>query len=190
MKVHLILPMALLVFMSAGCAIHSPESRMSEAGQAPIRWSATPQARQGIDDRWVERFGGRDLKALVAEAYEANRDLHAAAARVERAAVLAKAAGVDARPQLNAALSGSVYYWDIAAGRLLVLVGDRQRRASWVSRRRDAPVPPPTSSVYTSAPSMPVDPGALERPTERFRTLDAPVRGTAADYSDRITRAR
>ncbi len=104
MKVYLILPLALLC---ASCGVHSPGSRMEEVGKVPGRWSATPQARKGIDDKWVERFGGRDLKALVAEAYESNRDLQAAAARVERVAVLAKAAGAEARPQLNAALTGS-----------------------------------------------------------------------------------
>ena len=101
------LPLLSLALLLAGCAVQSPESRMGEAGQAPVRWSATAQAKQGIDDQWVERFGAGELKALVAQAYNANRDLQAAAARVERAAALAKAAGADARPQLNAALSGS-----------------------------------------------------------------------------------
>jgi len=99
------LPLALL--LCAGCAVHSPTSRMGEAGDSPESWSATRQAKQGIDDRWVERFGGGELKALVKEAYDANRDLRAAAARVDRAAVLAKAAGAEAMPQINAALNGS-----------------------------------------------------------------------------------
>jgi len=104
LKVHLILSLALLC---AGCEIASPPPRLDEAGPSPGHWSATPQARTGIDERWVDRFGGRDLKALVQEAHASNRDLQAAAARVERAAVLAKAAGAAGQPQLNAALSGS-----------------------------------------------------------------------------------
>ena len=104
MKVYLIPPLALLC---SSCAVLSPGSRMDEAGAAPGRWSATPEAKQGIDDQWVDRFGGGDLKRLVKEAYESNRDLQAAAARVERASSLAKAAGAEARPQINAALSGS-----------------------------------------------------------------------------------
>lgn len=80
---------------------------MGEAGGAPGSWSATREAKAGIDDDWVGRFGGGDLKGLVKEAYQSNGDLRAAAARVERAAAVAKGAGAAARPQVNAALSGS-----------------------------------------------------------------------------------
>ncbi|MCH7227256.1 efflux transporter outer membrane subunit [Verrucomicrobiaceae bacterium E54] len=79
-----------------------PASRIDEAGQAPGAWSATKQGKAGIDDDWVGRFGGREVKKLVAEAYAANGDLRAAAARVERAAAVAKGAGAAARPQLTA----------------------------------------------------------------------------------------
>jgi hypothetical protein len=67
------LPLLSLALLLAGCVVQSPESRMGEAGQAPVRWSATAQAKQGIDDQWVERFGAGELKALVAQAYNANR---------------------------------------------------------------------------------------------------------------------
>lgn len=80
---------------------------MGEAGSAPGAWTATKAGKTGIDDRWVDRFGSRDLRNLVAEAYAANRDLQASAARVERAAAVARGAGAAARPQLNAALQGS-----------------------------------------------------------------------------------
>lgn len=96
-----------LALLWAGCGITPLPDRMEEGASAPGSWSATPQARKGMDERWVDRFGGRDLQALVAEAHQANRDLQAAAARVERAAVVARAAGADALPQVNAALSGS-----------------------------------------------------------------------------------
>jgi NodT family efflux transporter outer membrane factor (OMF) lipoprotein len=75
---------------------------MAEGANAPGAWSATKQAQAGIDDQWVERFGSRALGQLVEEAYGANGDLRAAAARVERASALAKGAGASARPQLNA----------------------------------------------------------------------------------------
>lgn len=91
----------------AGCVVAPPASRMAEAGAAPGSWSATREAKAGIDDRWVKRFGGRELTGLVAEAYAANRDLRAAAARVERAAAAAKGAGAAARPQINAAVTGN-----------------------------------------------------------------------------------
>ena len=91
----------------AGCAALPPESRMGEAGDAPHRWSSTKAGRAGIDDRWVNRFGGRDLRGLVAEAYAANHNLRAAASRVERASGVARGAGAAARPQVDAALSAA-----------------------------------------------------------------------------------
>jgi len=91
----------------AGCTVMPPDSRMGEAGDAPGRWTATREARAGIDDRWVDRFGSRGLGRLVEEAYGSNRDLRAAAARVERSAALARGAGAAARPQVNAALDAS-----------------------------------------------------------------------------------
>lgn len=91
----------------SSCVVKPPGSRMDDAGNAPGAWTATAEGRAGVDDRWVERFGGRQLRRLVAEAYRSNRDLQAAAARVERAATTAKGAGAAARPQIDAALSGS-----------------------------------------------------------------------------------
>lgn len=107
MKLSPLLPLVLLAPLVQSCAISSLASRVGEAGVAPHSWAATREGRQGVDDRWVRRFGGHGTEKLVAEAYRANRDLQAAAARVERAAVLAKAAGAAARPQLDLALNGS-----------------------------------------------------------------------------------
>jgi len=89
--------------MLAGCQVGPPESRMAEAGKQPGAWTATKEAKAGIDDRWVDRFGDASLRKLVAEAYMANGDLRAAAARVERAAALARGAGASSRPQISAA---------------------------------------------------------------------------------------
>jgi NodT family efflux transporter outer membrane factor (OMF) lipoprotein len=86
----------------ASCKVGSPENRMDEVSGAPGAWTATREAKAGIDDRWVDRFGDASLGRLVAEAYAANGDLRAAAARVERAAALARGAGAASRPQLNA----------------------------------------------------------------------------------------
>jgi NodT family efflux transporter outer membrane factor (OMF) lipoprotein len=97
----------LVGLLVAGCVVAPPASRMGEAGSVPGSWSATREAKAGIDDQWVKRFGDGDLIALVREAYAANGDLRAAAARVERAAAAAGGAGAAARPQVNAALSGS-----------------------------------------------------------------------------------
>ena len=89
------------------CSVLPPASRLAEGGGAPGAWSATKEGRAGIDDRWVERIGNGRLKRLVSEAYSANPDLRAAAARVQRATAVAKGAGAAARPQLNGALQGN-----------------------------------------------------------------------------------
>jgi NodT family efflux transporter outer membrane factor (OMF) lipoprotein len=85
----------------AGCRVLPPESRLAEAGAVPGSWSAAPEARKGVDDDWVDRFGDGRLRALVAEAYASNRDLQAAAANVQRAVAAARGAGAAARPQLS-----------------------------------------------------------------------------------------
>lgn len=98
---------AALMLAWSGCATEPPAARFDEAGEVPGAWSATAEGRAGVDDRWVGRFGGRRLEHLVAEAYAANRDLRAAAARVERAAAVARGTGAAARPQLDAAVDGT-----------------------------------------------------------------------------------
>lgn len=96
-----------VMLLLGGCVTGPPASRMEAAGDAPSAWTARREAKAGIDDGWVARFGGGRLESLVGEAYAANRDLRAAAARVRRAAAVAKGAGADARPQVNAALSAN-----------------------------------------------------------------------------------
>jgi NodT family efflux transporter outer membrane factor (OMF) lipoprotein len=90
-----------------GCALQSPASRMSEAGRVPGSWSATPQARAGVDQRWIGKIGGSSLEALVAEAQQGNPALRASAARVDQAAAIAKIAGADRFPSLGAGTQGS-----------------------------------------------------------------------------------
>lgn len=90
------------VALLAGCAAVSPESRMHEAGVAvPGSWSATREARSGVDQKWVRKVGGSELASLVAEALRANPDMKAAAARVEKAAAEAKIAGASRLPSLG-----------------------------------------------------------------------------------------
>jgi NodT family efflux transporter outer membrane factor (OMF) lipoprotein len=78
---------------------------MADAGApAPGSWSATREARTGVDADWLRKTGGAPLSALVAEALKANPDLKASAARVERAAAEARIAGAGRLPSLG--LSG------------------------------------------------------------------------------------
>ncbi len=86
----------------AGCGVMLPSSRMEDADLAvPTAWSATPEARAGIDQRWLRKLGGVELSGLVEEALHANPDLKAAAARVERAAAEAQIAGAARQASLG-----------------------------------------------------------------------------------------
>lgn len=85
-----------------GCALQSPTSRMEMAGGAPGSWSATREARAGVDHRWVKTIGGSPLVSLVDEAQRANPSLKASAARVDQAAAVAKIAGAERFPSLGA----------------------------------------------------------------------------------------
>lgn len=89
------------------CALQSPPSRSGEAGNIPGSWSATKEARAGVDHRWVRKIGGSPLESLVAEAQNANPSLKASAARVDQAAAVAKIAGAERLPTLGAGLQAS-----------------------------------------------------------------------------------
>ncbi len=93
------------VLVIAGCAAVSPESRMGAAG-APGAWAATKEARAGIDRRWIGKIGGSELDGLVDAAISGNKDLEAAAARVDRAAAEAKVAGAGRLPSLGLGVDG------------------------------------------------------------------------------------
>jgi multidrug efflux system outer membrane protein len=85
-----------------GCALESPASRSGEAGNVPGAWSATREAKAGVDHHWVRTIGGSQLTSLVNEAQRANPSLQASAARVDQAAALAKVAGAERLPGVGA----------------------------------------------------------------------------------------
>jgi multidrug efflux system outer membrane protein len=92
----------------AGCSATVPDSRMGEVKKnAPVRWSATPEARAGIDTNWVGRLGGSRAEALVGEAFRRNPDMRVAAERVNRAIASAETAGAAMRPQVSAGLTAA-----------------------------------------------------------------------------------
>ncbi len=80
---------------------------MAEAGEIPNSWAAAPQARSGVDRRWIRKTGGGELASLVDEALRENPDLRAAASRVERAAAEAKIAGAARLPSFDIGTSGT-----------------------------------------------------------------------------------
>ncbi|MEZ5383948.1 MAG: efflux transporter outer membrane subunit [Prosthecobacter sp.] len=87
------------LFLLSACGGLMPKSRLPELDlNVPGTWAAGKEARAGVDDQWVRRFHDSRLEALVEEALENNRDLKAAAARVERARGQTRLAGVAANP--------------------------------------------------------------------------------------------
>jgi NodT family efflux transporter outer membrane factor (OMF) lipoprotein len=84
----------------AGCVAFSPESRMGDVA-GPTSWAASKEARAGIDQRWIGKIGGSELRQMVDEALANNQDLRAAVARLDRAAVEAGIAGSGRLPSLG-----------------------------------------------------------------------------------------
>jgi len=81
--------------------------REEAAGEAPEPPDGTavapyPAAEATIQEDWWRDLGDPRLDGLVAEAFEHNRDLAAAAARVSAAEAQARIAGADALPQAGA----------------------------------------------------------------------------------------
>lgn len=104
MKFMLLIGSAVLLF---GCVAKPPESMLSDVTQpVPAHWSATKQAKSGVDVNWVQRFGDAELSALVDEALRDNHEMSIAAERLERALEAARVAGALAKPQLSLSSSG------------------------------------------------------------------------------------
>jgi len=77
------------------------------AGIAPGTWSATKQARAGVDTQWVSRFGDSKLNSLVREALVQNQDMRIAAERVVRASEAAKISDATSKPQVGLGVDGT-----------------------------------------------------------------------------------
>lgn len=100
-----LLPLAVVL---VGCTAYAPSSRIEEAQKdTPGRWSATSEARAGIDINWVRRLAGERGESLVNEALLANPDMRVAAERVIRAVATSKTAGAVLKPSVEAGLSGN-----------------------------------------------------------------------------------
>lgn len=86
----------------SGCVGKAPKLSMDVVSdRAPNSWSATKQAKSGVDVNWVKRFGDKRLSSLVQEALASNHDMRIAAERVKRAQVAARVAGALFRPQMT-----------------------------------------------------------------------------------------
>ena len=106
MRPHLLLPLVVAALLAAGCSLAPPAA--PEMPAAPEAWAAVVEPAVVADEMpWWSTFDDPELTRLIAAALEANRDLAAAAARVEAAAAAARIAGADLQPHLGVALDAS-----------------------------------------------------------------------------------
>ena len=88
-----------------GCAktIERPDRAFTI--EAPAAWKAAPEASEAAPNDWWEYFTDPGLDQAVKEALEHNKDLAAAAARIDAAQAQARIAGAPALPELAAGFS-------------------------------------------------------------------------------------
>ena len=86
--------LAPVMFLLLAC-VSAPERRQPDVGVAiPETWGPTTTAGPGeIETEWWSTFGDDHLPVLIQLAMERNNDLHAAVARLDRAAAEARIAG-------------------------------------------------------------------------------------------------
>lgn len=96
-----------LVVVLSGCVAKAPKSSIGVlSGKTPSAWTATKQAKAGVDSDWVKRFGDSRLNALVKEALAQNQDMRIAAERLKRAGEAARVSGALAKPQAGLTTKG------------------------------------------------------------------------------------
>ena len=89
-----------LLLLASACAI-APERTYDEVPlEVPQQWSFA-SSDEFANEPWWEQLGGAELTALVAEALRYNRDLEAAAARVDAALAQGVMAGALRKPSLG-----------------------------------------------------------------------------------------
>ncbi|MCB1231584.1 MAG: efflux transporter outer membrane subunit [Verrucomicrobiae bacterium] len=113
-----LLSAGLLGLLGVGCAATSPPNAdaLADVGAVPEDWQADSESpsrddkNPGVliaDSDWVASFGDEKLESLVDQALVNNRDLKAAAARIEIAQANARIAGADLYPQAQGLFRGS-----------------------------------------------------------------------------------
>ena len=106
MQVFKKLIVALSASILGACATVPSDSEVRTTSQSPL--PATPSAWQAVEARvlsepipWIETFDDATLTALVNEAMQANPDLNAARAQIERARGIAGLAGAALSPRIS-----------------------------------------------------------------------------------------
>lgn len=96
-----------LILTAAGCAAKIDQPARSFAVEPPTTWSAAtaPVEPVAADVDWWAYFGDAGLDGAISEALTHNKDLTAAAARIELAQAQARIAGAPLLPSLTASLN-------------------------------------------------------------------------------------
>jgi NodT family efflux transporter outer membrane factor (OMF) lipoprotein len=97
-----------MVSLLAACAAGGARLDLQDAGlETPARWSGADSPDGQPLDRWWTTFSEPALDGIIDEALAGNRDLRAAAARVEAAAAEARIVGAELLPQVGVGVTGS-----------------------------------------------------------------------------------
>lgn len=91
----------------AGCATSPRRSEISILQQAPPTWTAGSDKPFDTDSIWWMHFDDPHLDAVIREALSANRDLKAAAARLDEAAADARISASGMYPSLQLGMNAS-----------------------------------------------------------------------------------
>lgn len=96
-----------VILAATGCAAKIDQPARSFTVEPPASWSAAPSAAEPVaaDVDWWAYFGDAGLDGAITEALTHNKDLTAAAARIELAQAQARIAGAPLLPSLSAGLS-------------------------------------------------------------------------------------
>jgi NodT family efflux transporter outer membrane factor (OMF) lipoprotein len=101
-----------LMLVTTLACVSAPSGDPELGVTVPEEWTAAnPEApievRDPEEDPWWTQFGDTNLDSLVRDALERNRDLSAAAARLDAATAQARIAGADLYPQIGAGINAT-----------------------------------------------------------------------------------
>lgn len=110
LRAALLALLCLLPCLATACTVDSPPRNAARMVEdiTPARWQQE-RALETSEPQlaWWLSFGDEELNAHIREALTKNRDLYAAASRIDAAAIQARLAGASLLPTLDASLDGS-----------------------------------------------------------------------------------
>lgn len=107
MKTWTVLVGIITLTIFTGCVKTPPVGTRDVDITVPDNWTAAETKAGNIADNWWESFGDPELTAAIEQALDNNRDLSAAAARLEQAGAQARIAGASLKPAAGVGVTGS-----------------------------------------------------------------------------------